>query len=178
MTRESSSDTDELFVTLFARYERDLRAFVRSTGLDWDAVDEVIQTVSLVMWRKWDEFDPDSDFLRWARVIARFEVLKYRRTLARDRHVFREDLVELLADAAEDLEEKDGSEAQRRALRQCLDTLPEKSRRLLATAYAGDRTLREVAAEAGQSATAFYKTLDRLRKKLRACIEQRLAVQG
>jgi DNA-directed RNA polymerase specialized sigma24 family protein len=44
------------------------------------------------MWRKWDTFDPATDFMRWARVIARFEVLKFRRTMARDRHVFTDDL--------------------------------------------------------------------------------------
>jgi hypothetical protein len=29
-------------------------------GLDWSAVDDVVQTVSLVMWRKRDQFDPDT----------------------------------------------------------------------------------------------------------------------
>lgn len=84
--------SEENFVQLFAANERHLRAFVRPTGLDWTAVDDVVQTISLVMWRKWDTFDPVTDFMRWARVIARFEVLKFRRTMARDRHVFTDDL--------------------------------------------------------------------------------------
>ena len=84
--------SEENFVQLFASNERHLRAFVRSMGLDWTAVDDVVQTISLVMWRKWSTFDPATDFMRWARVIARFEVLKFRRTMARDRHVFTDDL--------------------------------------------------------------------------------------
>ena len=59
-------------------------------------------TVSLVMWRKWDQFDPETEFMNWARVIARFEVLKFRRTMGRDRHVFHGDLMKLLADASEE----------------------------------------------------------------------------
>ncbi|MFK5924759.1 MAG: hypothetical protein QM496_21485 [Verrucomicrobiota bacterium] len=34
--------------------------------------------------------------MNWARMIARFEVLKFRRSMARDRHVFREDLMDQL----------------------------------------------------------------------------------
>lgn len=165
---------DEQFVQMFALHERNVRAFIRSMGLDWFAVDDVVQTVSLVMWRKWDEFDPDTDFMQWARAIARFEVLKFRRKMARDRHVFRDDVMELLADATEELQAETSPKKYHTALQQCLNTLPPKSGRLIQAAYAGDRTIREVAEDVGQSATAFYKTLNRIREKLRLCIKHRL----
>ena len=60
MEHAKPENADEKFVQMFAEHERDLRAFVRSMGLDWSAVDDVIQMVSLVMWRKWHEFDVDS----------------------------------------------------------------------------------------------------------------------
>ena len=174
-----SQQSEEAFVQLFARNERHIRAFVRSMGLDWNAVDDVVQTVSLVMWRKWDQFDPATDFMKWARVIARFEVLKFRRTMARDRHVFRDDLMELLADASEDLEERVSSERYRECLDQCLEKLPEKSRKLIGAVYNEDKTIKEVAAELGTSATALYKALNRIRTELRGCIEVRCArVEG
>ena len=170
----SPENPEELFVRLFAANERHLRAFVRSMGLGWAEVDDVIQTVSLVMWRKWDQFDPETDFMRWARVIARFEVLKARRKFARDRHVFRDDLQQLLADAAAEQFDELPAERYHEALADCLDTLPEKSRKLVGAAYQGDRTIRELAGEVGKSATALYKTLDRIRKSLAVCIENRL----
>ena len=168
-------DSEEQFVQLFAANERHLRAFARSMGLGWSEVDDVIQTVSLVMWRKWDQFEPESDFMRWARVITRFEVLKARRKLARDRHVFRDDLMELLAEAAEERDEAVCRERYREALTDCLEGLPEKSRGLIGAAYAGDQTIRNLAVTIGKSATALYKTLDRIRKSLQVCIEDRLA---
>ena len=174
MESETQSPEEE-FVRLFAANERHLRAFVRSTGLDWNAVDDVVQTISLVMWRKWHTFDTRTDFMRWARVIARFEVLKYRRTLARDRHVFSDDLMDLLAHAAEEQDHALSADRYREALGECLEQLPPASRELIETAYRGDRTIREVAEAAGKSATALYKTLDRIRQKLQACIERRLA---
>ncbi len=172
-------DAEELFVQLFAANERHLRAFVRSMGLGWAEVDDVTQTVSLVMWRKWNEFEAGTNFLAWARVIARFEVLKARRTLARDRHVFREDLMDLLADAAEEEMLDHSNEDFHEALQKCLQTLPDKSRKLIAAAYHEENgTIRELAEELGKSATALYKSLDRIRKKLQECIEGRLQDQG
>tara|TARA_R110002049_G_scaffold2750_2_gene21580 strand:+ start:406616 stop:407164 length:549 start_codon:yes stop_codon:yes gene_type:complete len=178
MTRDIPADRhprpDEQFVQLFARHERDLRAFIRSMGLEWTAVDDVLQTASLVMWRKWDEFDPDSNFMHWARVVARFEVLKFRRNLARDRHVFHDSVMELLADASEELDSQVSTDSYRNALHQCLEELPPRTGHLIRAAYQGDRSIRDVADDAGQSAAAFYKTLNRIREKLRRCIQKRL----
>lgn len=174
MKQDTPDNSEERFVQLFAAHERHLRTFIRSMGLDWNAVDDVLQTVSLVMWRKWEEFDPETNFMRWARVIARFEVLKFRRKMARDRHVFREEVMELLADAAEEHAAQAAAGNYLDALQHCLDRLPEKSRRLIRAAYGGSRTIREVAEDQGQSATAFYKTLDRIREKLRLCIRHHL----
>ena len=174
MEHAKPENADEKFVQMFAEHERDLRAFVRSMGLDWSAVDDVIQMVSLVMLRKWHEFDVDSDFMLWARVITRFEVLKFHRKVARDRHVFSENVMELLARAAEEIDSSGRSEDYRNALQECIKTLPERSGRLIRAAYAEDRTIREVANDVGQSATAFYKTLNRIREKLRHCVQQRL----
>lgn len=132
MESDTPDSPDELFVQLFARHERNLRAFIRSMGLDWFAVDDVVQTISLVMWRKWDQFDPDTDFMQWARVIARFEVLKFRRKMARDRHVFRDDVMEWLADAAEELDPSIG-----RGLPCCFAAMSECDSREISTPNPG-----------------------------------------
>lgn len=175
MEKSEAHSSEELFVQLFAQNERHIRAFARSMGLDWTSVDDVVQTVSLVMWRKWDQFDPDTEFMRWARVITRFEVLKFRRTMARDRHIFQGDLMDLLADASEEREARVSSEQYIECLHACLNNLPERSRELIRAAYEGDKSIKEVAVDVGKSATALYKALDRIRNKLQACIETRLA---
>jgi len=40
----------------------------------------------------------EEEFLPWAKVIVRFECLKARRTVARDRHWFSDEVFELLAE--------------------------------------------------------------------------------
>ena len=87
---EHDSSDYERFVTTFTRNEPAIRAFLRSLLPSWEDAVEVMQNTSLVLWRKFDTFDPNTDFLKWAFVVARFEALKYRRSMARDRHVFDE----------------------------------------------------------------------------------------
>ncbi len=177
MANPSSNDAlYEAFVLEFSRAEPGLRAFVRSLVPTWEDADEVVQNTSLVLWKKFPEFEPGTEFGRWAAVIARFEVLKYRRTRARDRHVFSEDLVEILADEFD--EESETLQRERNALETCLRKLPDHQRRLVKSAYAPGRTIREVAEELGKSATAFYKTLNRIRQTLLDCIERTLKEEG
>lgn len=176
MGNESSDEQYEAFVSLFTRHEPGLRAFVRSLTFSWDDANEVMQNTGLVLWRKFDEFDPDTDFMRWACVVARFEVLAWRRDKARDRHVFDEDLVNLLAEEAEEKHEVLSDE--RRALETCLRKLPEKQRKIVMSAYEPGVRLNQVAAALGKTATAFYKTLNRARGGLLKCIESEVLREG
>lgn len=168
MEKSETDDRYERFVQLFTRCEPSLRAFVRSLVFSWDDVDEIMQNTSLVLWRKFSDFDPDTDFMKWACVVARFEVLSWRRDKARDRHVFDEDVVNLLAEEAAAGAERLSN--QRHALEKCLRKLPENLRRIVLAAYEPGVKLNEVAEELGKSATAFYKTLNRTRAKLQECI--------
>ncbi len=168
-------DRYEEFVALYTRHETGLRAFVRTLAPTWDDVDEIMQNTSLVLWRKFDVFEPGSSFASWACTVARFEALKHRRRAARDRIVLAEDVVEKLADEAADDVAHEAVGPRRRALDSCLGKLPAEQRQLLAAAYAPGRQINEVAEELGKTATAFYKALNRIRGRLLQCIERRLA---
>ncbi len=175
MTPPDPDDQYELFVTLFTRHERSLRAFVRSLVYSWDDADEVMQNTGLVLWRKFSDFDPETEFMRWACVVARFEVLAWRRDKARDRHVFDEDLIDLVAQEAADQQEALIEE--RRALEVCLKKLPDRLRRIVIASYEPGVKINQVAKEFGKTATAFYKTLNRARSSLLTCIETQVELE-
>jgi RNA polymerase sigma-70 factor (ECF subfamily) len=167
-----TDDNYLLFVQLFARHEAGLRTFVRSLLPTWTDTDEVMQEVSIVLWKKFDQFDPSTEFIRWAAVIARYEVLHYRRSKARDRHVLSEDVMELLAKEA--VETVAAPSDRRAALEKCLAKVPEARRTLLLQAYRANATIKDVAEQAGTTPTALYKTLARLRANLYTCIRANL----
>ena len=166
----------EAFIARFAHYEPDLRRFIRSllpTSVD---ADEVLQQTAIVIWRKFEQYDPETNFMKWACVIARFEALAYRRKMARDRLVFREDVMELMAD--EGVEEIEPRRAEHVALEACLEAMPEKQRRFLTLAYTPGVKTKELAEEAGSTAAAFYMRLKRLRHQLLECVESKVREEG
>ncbi|MEM9479914.1 MAG: sigma-70 family RNA polymerase sigma factor [Verrucomicrobiota bacterium] len=167
----AQDDLYELFVQRFARHESDIRRFLRSLLPSWGDVDEVVQQTAIVIWRKFDQYDPETNFMKWACVIARFEALSHRRKMAKDRLVFSEDLLELMADeGAEELNERDKEHV---ALEACLEAMSEKQRNFLIVAYTPGVKVKELAEQAGSTAAAFYMRLKRLRHQLMKCIESK-----
>lgn len=162
----------EAFITLFARHEADLRRFIRSLLPTSHDVDDVVQQSAIAIWRKFEQFDPATSFMKWACVIARFESLAYRRKMARDRLVFSEELMELMAE--EGAEELDERNTEHRALEECLESMPDKQRQFLTLAYTPGVKTKELADAAGSTAAAFYMRLQRLRQQLLSCVESKL----
>ena len=162
------------FLRLFVGHEQALRAYARVLLPSWQAIDEVMQEVSVVMWNKLGQLESVDGFLPWAKVIVRFEALRLRRDFARDRHVFSDDLCELLADEAAEVAE-DVWVQERAALRGCLAELSPDHRELVLAPYAGEGRVLRIAHETGRTANSLYKLLGRLRDKLAECVAAKLA---
>lgn len=161
---------------LFVRHEGDLKRFARSLMPTWHDADEVVQQVALVAWRKFESFDKDTEFFRWLCVIARFEALAYRRKMARDRLVFSEDLMSLMAEEA--TEEQDCREQESVALENCLKKLPPNQRELVTLAYTPGFSTKELAEQSGAKPGTFYMRLNRIRQSLLECIHSTVQEEG
>jgi len=174
-----SSNTDPAnpddFVLLFAKHERELRAFVRSQVFSWYDVDEIVQEVALVAWQKFSQFTPGTSFKSWVCMIARFKILSFRRKMARDKLCFTENLIEVMSD--EGLEELETRTHEFEALEHCLKTLPESQRALVTLAYSCDGSIKEEADKVGVKPGTLYMRLNRIRLALFSCIEQRMEEQ-
>ncbi|MDF1741651.1 MAG: sigma factor [Verrucomicrobiales bacterium] len=169
--------TEETFLRVFLRSEDDLRAYARALLPTWEVVDEVMQEASLVMWRKLDQLRDESEFLPWAKVIVRFESLKARRTFARDRHQFGDDVFELLA-AEDESNDEEVWQRERLAMTSCLGKFEPAQRDLVLLPYRGHGAVVELATDSGKTVNSLYKKIGRLREKLTVCIEHEMARSG
>jgi RNA polymerase sigma-70 factor (ECF subfamily) len=106
-------------------------------------------------------------------VIARYEILKFRRSRARDRLVLDEDIVEKLA--AEGAEEMDERHRQLDALEDCIAKLPGERRGLALAAYAPETSMKDLAAQLGRTEGSLYQLIARIRQELLRCVELTLA---
>jgi len=161
------------FLRPFADHESALRTFVRSMVPSLEDASEIMQDTAVVLWQKFDEYDAARDFRKWAFGVARYQALTYLRDRVRDRHVFDDALVHSLADDAAAADQR--HEAQREALDQCLQKLPEAQREMVLTAYTKGTRMDELAAERGQTAMSLYKVLHRIRQALLECVRRTVA---
>jgi RNA polymerase sigma-70 factor (ECF subfamily) len=172
-----ASPQHDRFVERFVRSQDRIYAYVATLLPNRSDAEEVFQLTSLALWKKWRQYDPGRDFVRWACGMAHFEALNFLRKHADRGRVRLSDEV-LSAVARDRLELHDVLEARRLALRHCLDRLSRESRELLERCYAGKDTIKQIAEELGQTQNALYMTLKRLRRALFDCINLTLTAQG
>src|SRR3990172_6902242 len=163
----------ERFAQLLATCQR--RVFLYALGLVHNSADaeEILQETNLVLWRKFDQYEPGTEFARWACRIAYYEVLKFREKRARGERIFTSVFIETLATESE--RSMDLLDARRDALVRCLEKLRKSDRQLILRRYQERATTRTVAEALGRSVQGTRRALHRIRMALLACVERTLA---
>jgi RNA polymerase sigma-70 factor (ECF subfamily) len=166
----------EAFLKEFALHHDRLFTYLFSLLPHRPDAEDVFQRTSLILWQKFDQWDPSSDFLSWACGVAFYEVRNFVRVASRDRLRFGEALLETLSkDRTATLKQRDDRVA---ALQECLKKLDQGERELLQRAYIDEESIRELAARDGRAAQTLYNRLNLLRRRLLECTDLRVGLQG
>jgi RNA polymerase sigma-70 factor (ECF subfamily) len=164
------------FLACFNKLERPLRSYLYSVTCNVHDMDDLAQNVWRVLWQKFDEYDRSRPFSAWAFGVARLEALKWRQRKARSRLVLDEEATSRLAQtAAETAPEID---ARSRFLPECLDALNFNYRQVLDLKYAVGLKIAAIAERLGRTVPAVEMALVRARRRLRACVRNKMRVQG
>jgi RNA polymerase sigma-70 factor (ECF subfamily) len=165
----------EQFVRLLSKYQQRIYSFILTLIPHWADADEVLQETNTILWRKFAEFQPESDFVRWANQVAYYEVLKFRRRRSKDILCFSESF---LADVAQEaLDNAPQLQAQRDSLAECLNKLSASDRKLVYLRYQQDAKTASVAQSLGRSVDSVYKSLGRIRRALLFCVGRLMAAE-
>jgi RNA polymerase sigma-70 factor (ECF subfamily) len=170
---EARAARDELFADLVKDYQASLRAFVRSLGVDPGWVDDLAQDTFVVAYREMDSYNPDRDFGKWLRGIARNLVRNELRKQGRHRRILHESLSQHLLNLAGN-EEDQVDVTQLSALRDCVEQLPNRSRELIRSRYFEGWDATILADKFEMKAATVRQTLLRIRRQLYQCINQRV----
>jgi RNA polymerase sigma-70 factor (ECF subfamily) len=167
MGLKGSRDSDE-FVRVMTEHQGRLFAYILSLLGDPDAANDVLQETNVVLWRDSKEFRPGTNFKAWSFRIAHFQVMAWRQRQIRDRLVFEDDMLEVLAFAARDADET--FDARQKLLTGCLEKLAPPHREMVRRRYAEGTDLRSIASERGMTANAVMQALFRIRQSLMSCV--------
>jgi RNA polymerase sigma-70 factor (ECF subfamily) len=177
MATDDNSATAAEFAALLRREQTRLYGYIHSLVRDLNDADDLFQQSTLILWKKFGEFDSARSFFSWACGIARFEVANFLRARGRQRLYFSDDLNLLLVEAQQELADDD-LEDRRDALPGCVEKLRQRDRDLLRECYGETDSVNDVAGRHGRSPQSVYNSLRRIRRALFECIDRTLARQA
>ena len=165
------------FVNLLTEFQPDLWAYTISLMPGHPDVQDVIQKVNVILWKKQEQFEIGTNFRAWVFSIARLEVLAHLRAAKHSRVIpLDTELLDLLAkEATEEVASTPTASERSEALEICMERLKADERALLYHRYATSKPLSDFD---GRSSASLSVTLHRIRAAIRKCIQSRLALKG
>jgi len=164
------------FAWELTRAQGDLFVYLSALTGSAESARDVLQDTNLTLCRESGRYDPSRPFLPWARSVAYYQVLNWRKRQLRERLVFDDALLEDVAAALE--REPAVPHAQLDALEGCLKKLPERMRALFESRYTGGMSVNALAEASGRAPNAVAASLYRIRQLLSACVEETLGGGG
>jgi RNA polymerase sigma-70 factor, ECF subfamily len=172
----NEQDRHNLFSELIAQHHSALYAYIFAIVRNREDAGDVFQSVCLVLWRKFETFQPGSSFFAWARQTAKLVVrsfLRYRKKLP---NCVGEELLDALAESVLEAQ-NEGAEVYLSALRRCRDKLAAADGELLELRYVEGLGSRQIADRLERPQPSICRSLNRIRNWLMECVEMELARQ-
>jgi RNA polymerase sigma-70 factor (ECF subfamily) len=151
-------------------------AFITGIVRDFRDRDDMLQEVAVAVIESFDRYDPERPFVPWAIGVARNQVGLYLRRRGRERLCFDTAALDRVEAAFADLSSEEMHRLDR--LRDCVRMLDGRARRLCELRYGDDLKPAAIAPLMGMTANTVAKALQRVRDRLRECIEHRATVPG
>jgi RNA polymerase sigma-70 factor (ECF subfamily) len=165
------------FLKLFVRHQQEIYAYILTLVPHIHDADDLFQDGMIVMWQKFDQFQPGTNFAAWGVQIMRFQILNYRRNQARDKRVLTEEsLFEALIGHMPTIQ--DETAARIEALRKCLTLLDDRAKRLIKMRYERNIPVEKIASFLKMSRRHVYHILGQINSVLLRCMRRTLAEGG
>jgi RNA polymerase sigma-70 factor, ECF subfamily len=166
----------DAYVRLFLAHEQQLFSLIVALVPRLPDAEDIRQEVLRILWEKFGEYRPGTNFLAWAGTIARFKVMEHRRRQRSQRLLFSEELLAQIADDAVHM--SDLLQAQSNALAECVSALPEADRELVNYRYQKSVTLADTCVWISKSHVTVRQMLRRIHRLLAKCIAGKLTREG
>ncbi len=145
-------------------------AFVTSLVRDFADRDDVLQETAVAVLESFPRYDPSQPFVGWAIGVARNQVRLHCRRKGREKLAFDSDAVDALARA---FAGGDPTDHRLDHLGGCVETLDARAKELCRLRYEEDLKPAAIGVRLGLAANAAAKALQRIRDRLRECVERK-----
>lgn len=170
--QKSSSEPDrtEEFLALLNEYEKKLNAYVFALVKDVPLGEDILQETRLMLWKHFDQYIPNTNFLAWSKKMAFHQILSHRRKAKRHPTCLSEEILTSIADDIESYNE----DSRATALKQCLKKLNESHQKIISMRYFDNLDIESIAKAVNRPEGGVYRVLSRIRTGLNKCIKQNI----
>jgi len=169
-TIDSSQDHTIRVQQLFVRHQTQLKGFILSLQPEFAEADDILQEVFLVVTRKATEFKEGSNFIAWAKAIARLKILESKRQKKGRNLALSDQVIDALCEAAPDDRPDEDRLA---AVQRCLDKLAPRLQDLVKRRYFVEQGPGEIARLISWTPNAVNVALSKARRQLQQCVGRR-----
>ena len=171
MRQESSKDSrhTEYIRLLMANHNLILTYILMLVPSVQDAED-ILQDTAAVLWEKFDQYEPGTDFASWSVTIARYKIMHLQREKSNPRIKFSSSTIDTISDhVSTQIERNDMSYD---LLQKCLNRLNDKDRKLITMRYQLNISIKELAKRIDRPVQGLYSTLTRIHTFLIECVHR------
>ncbi len=165
----------EKFTPLILAHQDYLHSFILSLVPNFSDADDIFQETLFIMCRKFDEFEPGSNFLAWSLNIARKNVMNFRRKQKKQQTNFCPETLQKLIERTSQLKNRH-VENRMQALEKCIEKLNKKDRELMKLRYSLGLKTELISQKINRSSESIYHSFSRIIKNVRSCIVRSLSV--
>lgn len=151
-------------------------SYVAAMVRDRSARDDLMQEIAIAVLESFSRYDTQSPFTAWTMGIARNHIRNYFRSLSRNSIVFDDDLLASLAGSFAATESQELQQLEH--LHHCLMQLDGRAKELCHARYAENKTPKQIALLLDSTPNRIAKALQRIRERLRDCIQLQARVRG
>jgi len=168
-----SKKSEGLFEMELAGAQLALLSYIAKLLGELQDAHDVLQETNLTLCRERADFDPDRPFLAWARTVAYYAVMTWRKRQVRSRLVFSDQTVALMAEGLAC--DTDPVDERLVLLEACKKKLTQVMRDIIDSYYGHGERLATIGARLGRTEGSLANSLYHIRGLLKKCVEERLA---
>lgn len=170
---KSPDDQTKQFLSLLMASQRQISSYIGVLVPDFHDADDIFQQTIAVMWEKFSQYRPGTDFAAWGIRIAYYNILRYRREKGRFKVHYSDSVFQSFCEVME--KKYTQTDEKLSALRHCLQKLSSPDRQLLHLRYGMNQAVQRIAEQYHQSAQSVYRALTRVHLILLRCIRRALS---
>lgn len=170
-------DNSDKFLSLLLPSQKRILGYILTYVPNYADADDILQNTLSILWKKFDQYEPQTEFLAYALTIARYEIMNYfRKTSKAGKFHLSENLQQIIEAESASTHQQFNHRVE--ALKECFTKLNPGEMHLVQMRYEQEMSFSKIGQRLGISPPAALKKLAGIHGRLIRCIRLRLASEG